>query len=247
MTVATEVLDRANAICDRDIEQCILTEHMPGVHQSVRPEDISTCIEADGWLTESHIDVYCHNIQERSNNACVSVSSHLREWWVDSLTLEDDEVMIASNKYDVLKETLLLNVDTVNKLIIPIHFKPLPYHIAVQQGRYLPEHWAMIVADIETSTLTYYDSLASTRESESEYQLLRVCSFIDQLWISVNRETIVWNRQTAETPLQRDGSSCGVFALAHAENACKAPAMRLPFAQPDAMAMRWRILHYMLE
>ena len=128
--------------------------------------------------------------------------------------------------------------DALIKVIIPLHLNA--------------NHWALVIINFTTSTLTYLDSLnppnTVTKRVESRVEPLRS-------WVSTIRVDEGWTICVPTNPLpsQTNEDDCGVFAIAFAaltmgpdwdEASCITSSLPHPSSIPD---LRKTLSHHLLE
>ena len=102
-------------------------------------------------------------------------------------------------------------------------------------------HWAMCVVDFDKRCIEYYDSLGQNgidvmkhifHYMEDEHRQQHQCDIHNKdAWDFVNKET----------PQQRNGYDCGVFAIICADFLCD--DLPLQFHQTDIKSFRLKICH----
>ena len=123
-----------------------------------------------------------------------------------------------------------LDIFTYHKIFIPVH---------------LPEHWCLVIIDLQTQTISMYDSLGKDRDDilklfpkylESEHLDKKKSPFDASAFQLVNVKDI---------PLQQNGWDCGMFLMKYAEYLSR--NAKLTFTQKDMPYFRKRMVYEILN
>ncbi|KAL3309550.1 SUMO1 sentrin specific peptidase 1 [Cichlidogyrus casuarinus] len=178
------------------------------------------------WLTDMIINLYLQMIHHRS-----IIDNELKPSAVMSTFFY---TRLSSGGYSVVKRwTKKLDIFAHNFLFFPIHDRGI--------------HWCLAVADFQEKVLTYYDSMGGKNDVclnrlfdylKSEHATKKGVPLADaDQWQLVNGER--------ETPQQKNGSDCGVFACQTAEFLSR--GSELVFQQEDMPCIRQRMMFEILN
>jgi hypothetical protein len=107
-------------------------------------------------------------------------------------------------------------------------------------------HWSCVIADIQTSTIIYYDSM---RGNGDKY-MNSILHYLQDDWMRTRgfhmpnlRQWTLKNEQNV--PVQDNSYDCGTFVCMFAT--CMALGCRMDFTQTDAPAMRLKLAHMIIR
>jgi len=122
------------------------------------------------------------------------------------------------------------NVFAYDKLIIPTHLEG--------------NHWAFIVVNIKSHTITMYDSLKTTFYED---QLYFIVEYLNEAYIKFENpdEELNWILQFGESPSQNNTYDSGVFTCTNARHILLGKP--LYYTEEDAPLLRHRITYEILH
>lgn len=159
------------------------------------------CLEPMEWLNCETIDAYMHLLQVRADSTGVPIEflpTHFYTMITNPEYNFNNGLMYFHNKHP-------FECDTV---VIPMH-----------QGKEGNQHWVMVVVNMKSKQVEFYDPLLQLNTKKTELRNVKrwfhdlavirsVKSVNVPLWIDVEMKTI---------PKQQDDYNCGVYVLLYAE------------------------------
>eukprot|EP00242_Pyramimonas_sp_CCMP2087_P011860 CAMPEP_0198203548 /NCGR_PEP_ID=MMETSP1445-20131203/6855_1 /TAXON_ID=36898 /ORGANISM="Pyramimonas sp., Strain CCMP2087" /LENGTH=309 /DNA_ID=CAMNT_0043874991 /DNA_START=248 /DNA_END=1177 /DNA_ORIENTATION=- len=201
--------------------------------------DLMTLIP-DTWINDEVVNLYTHWMQSTGSSRVHIYSSF---FWSRLASTP------AGFDYKgVRRWTKKLNVFAFDLLIIPINHNN--------------RHWCLAVVDVTNSTIEYYDSMGSRKTGSKTGRLVvaHLERYLECEWED-KRETFRSEEKAGcrdqrwrsrymtkkRIPRQYDGSSCGIFMLAFAEQRARGMPFPFRFAQEDIDDTRRSICTRLLE
>jgi len=210
----------------------------PTLPNSVRltPHDHAT-LNPGQWLNDEVVNGFLSILE-----------AHASVWWVPNVV-----VMVSSFFYPKLVKATtgeakaevvrkytssFADSDSLTKVTIPLHLNT--------------NHWALVIVNFATHTLTYLDSLnpPNTVTKRVKSRLAPLMSWVSTVWDDEEWTICV---PSNSLPSQTNGDDCGVFAIAFAaltmgpdwdESSCITSSLLPPSSIPD---LRKTLSHHLLE
>jgi Ulp1 family protease len=172
-------------------------------------------LKPEHYLTDRLINAFTAKLQKTTNK---------KHYFFDTMfmyTLEEEDKELG----DISSWTHLFH--DYEKVFIPIL-------------NYKKTHWVLVVVDMMSRTIVYYDSALTKKNKSGEKYLTLTKDFLEK----VSKETITFQTMTYEkTPQQNNVYDCGVYVCAIMKCICE-ENKELKFSPDD---MRYHMMELFLE
>ncbi|KAH3716268.1 hypothetical protein DPMN_058987 [Dreissena polymorpha] len=181
-------------VMPQEVEQLREGERMTVAGEGVAKDDVET-LAADSWLNDKIINAYLSLLaREMTDSWSPQQDSHAKVFFMPAQTAEH----WPSGDFTVFP-FLKVDFNMYDILMLP-----------QCKGN---NHWVLLVANVKSRSVTIYDSLSGNNMALFDL----FCQFMCQRAQIVKDGLEKWEFEAPPCIKQRDGNSCGVFALMTAE------------------------------
>jgi sentrin-specific protease 1 len=195
------------------------------------------CLLPQAWLNDEVINFYMNMLKARDIQ--INPSRTNRSWFHNTFFMQT--LLVNGHGYD------FNNVRKWNKEGCIFDYKKI--FIPINIGNF---HWVLIVVYMGPHLVHYFDPMGSKSDEKAQMYIVAVLRWLDD-WAKIYNcyeelHCAAWDTvyNLSSDPVQKDGSSCGLFVIAACELISR-NFMPASFAPQDLVIFRHRVLHHILR